>query len=129
MSDYSLSASGFEEKIGVGRATISHLLSGRNKPSLDFILKIIQVFPEVDLYWLIDGRKPLAPTPTNNPTPVKKYQTDISPIIATTDETKNIEEAISIAKSFSVNPTNTEQKILKRVVLLYTDGSFESYTT
>ena len=52
---YSLSASGFADKIEVQRSSLSHLLSGRNKPSLDFILKIIAVFPEVDLYWILNG--------------------------------------------------------------------------
>ena len=52
---YSLSASGFADKIGVQRSSLSHLLSGRNKPSLDFILKITEVFAEVDLYWILNG--------------------------------------------------------------------------
>ena len=38
---YSLTASSFADKIGVQRSSMSHLLSGRNKPSLDFILKIL----------------------------------------------------------------------------------------
>ncbi len=46
---YNLNASSFADKIGVQRSSLSHLLSGRNKPSLDFILKILEVFPEVDL--------------------------------------------------------------------------------
>ncbi|WP_291122976.1 helix-turn-helix domain-containing protein, partial [Flavobacterium sp. UBA6046] len=53
---YSLNASSFADKIGVQRSSLSHLLSGRNKPSLDFILKIIEVFPEVDLYWILNGK-------------------------------------------------------------------------
>ncbi len=53
---YSLNASSFADKIGVQRSSLSHLLSGRNKPSLDFILKIIEVFPDVDLYWILNGK-------------------------------------------------------------------------
>ena len=53
---FSLNASSFADKIGVQRSSMSHLLSGRNKPSLDFILKIIDIFPEVDLYWILIGR-------------------------------------------------------------------------
>jgi plasmid maintenance system antidote protein VapI len=49
---YGLNASAFADKIGVQRSSLSHLLSGRNKPSLDFILKILDVFPDVDLYWI-----------------------------------------------------------------------------
>jgi len=53
---YSLSASSFADKIGVQRSSISHILSGRNKPSLDFVMKILSSFPEVDLYWLLNGK-------------------------------------------------------------------------
>lgn len=53
---YNLNASSFADKIGAQRSSLSHLLSGRNKPSLDFILKILDVFPEVDLYWILNGK-------------------------------------------------------------------------
>ena len=53
---YNLSASAFADKIGVQRSSLSHLLSGRNKPSLDFIIKVIEVFPDVDLYWVLNGK-------------------------------------------------------------------------
>jgi transcriptional regulator with XRE-family HTH domain len=53
---FGLSAATFSDKIGVQRSGVSHLLSGRNKPSLDFVLKIISAFPEVDLYWLLTGK-------------------------------------------------------------------------
>jgi transcriptional regulator with XRE-family HTH domain len=53
---YGLSASAFADRIDVQRSSISHLLSGRNKPSLDFILKVIEIFPEVDLYWILNGK-------------------------------------------------------------------------
>ena len=53
---YNLNASSFADKIGVQRSSLSHLLSGRNKPSLDFILKILDVFPDIDLYWILNGK-------------------------------------------------------------------------
>jgi len=53
---YALNASGFADKIGVQRSSMSHLLSGRNKPSLDFVMKILEVFPDVDLYWILNGK-------------------------------------------------------------------------
>ena len=43
---YSISASVFADKVGVQRSGMSHLLSGRNKPSLDFVLKIVENFPD-----------------------------------------------------------------------------------
>ena len=52
---YGLSASAFAEVITVQRSSISHILSGRNKPSLDFITKVLNAFPEIDLLWLLSG--------------------------------------------------------------------------
>ena len=52
---YGETASSFAEKIGVQRSSISHILSGRNKPSLDFVLKILDTYPEVELYGVLKG--------------------------------------------------------------------------
>lgn len=53
---FGLSASAFADRIGVQRSSVSHLLSGRNKPSLDFVMKICDEFQEVDLYWFLQGK-------------------------------------------------------------------------
>ncbi|WP_379963712.1 helix-turn-helix transcriptional regulator [Epilithonimonas sp. UC225_85] len=45
----------FAEEIGVQRSSISHIISGRNKPSLDFITKIKSAFPKFEWDWLING--------------------------------------------------------------------------
>ena len=55
MNYYELSAAQFAEKLEVQRSSISHILSGRNKPSLDFVLKILKMFPGVELYWMLNG--------------------------------------------------------------------------
>jgi transcriptional regulator with XRE-family HTH domain len=46
----------FADRIGVQRSSVSHVLSGRNKPSLDFLEKLLNVFPDIDAAWLITGR-------------------------------------------------------------------------
>ena len=43
------------KNIGVNRATISHILSGRNKPSIDFLEKLLHVYPNINANWLITG--------------------------------------------------------------------------
>ena len=50
-----LKSSSFADKIGVNRATISHILSGRNKPSIDFLQKMIFSFPDLNLNWIVSG--------------------------------------------------------------------------
>lgn len=51
-----LSPSLLADKLNIQRSGISHLLSGRNKPSLDFITKILNVFPEINSDWLLFGK-------------------------------------------------------------------------
>ena len=53
---YEITASSFAERIQVQRSSISHILSGRNNPSLDLIYKIIDTFPEINPMWLIAGK-------------------------------------------------------------------------
>jgi transcriptional regulator with XRE-family HTH domain len=44
------------DEIGVQRSGISHILSGRNQPSYDFIVKILERFPDIDTEWLLLGK-------------------------------------------------------------------------
>ncbi|WP_438964501.1 helix-turn-helix domain-containing protein [Winogradskyella sp.] len=99
-------ASSFAEKIGVQRSSISHILSGRNKPSLDFVMKVLHTYPDVELYWLLNGKG-------NFP---KKNRKDITKIIS--DDTSN-------EKTAQVD-TNLDQGI-EKIVIFYTDGTFKSY--
>lgn len=116
---YDLNASSFAEKIEVGRASISHLLSGRNKPSLDFVLKVVQTFPEVELYWLLNGKGKFPkenttaqPTPASTLPPVENMN-------PSNDETQK--------KAEVENQSLIKGKKIKQIVLLYTDGTFETF--
>jgi len=50
-----LSPSKFADEIGVQRSSISHIMSGRNKPSLDFVIKVLDSFNDISAEWLIKG--------------------------------------------------------------------------
>ena len=50
-----LKSSNLADNIGVNRATISHILSGRNKPSIDFLQKLLSAYPNLNSNWLITG--------------------------------------------------------------------------
>ncbi len=56
MDNFQLSSSQFADKLEIQRSAISHLLSGRNKPSILILEKILKNFPEVDIEWLITGK-------------------------------------------------------------------------
>jgi transcriptional regulator with XRE-family HTH domain len=107
IKQYNLTATLFADKIGVQRSSISHILSGRNKPSIDFIIKLNDVFPDLDITWLITGK-------TNS------NQTDFSlEMSGTLFDSKSSENEI-------VNTTNKEKKIT-RIITFYSDNSFEEF--
>ncbi|MEK9852215.1 MAG: helix-turn-helix transcriptional regulator [Flavobacteriaceae bacterium] len=65
MEQQQLNAAAFAEKIGVQRSSVSHVLSKRNRPSLDFILKIEEQFEDVSFDWLLLGKsKPSLHSPS-----------------------------------------------------------------
>ena len=107
---YGETASSFAEKIGVQRSSISHILSGRNNPSLDFVLKVLSVFPEVELYWLLNGKGEFPSVPkseTIQQTPTRQISKAVLP--------KEIDASKSTDKS------------IERIVIFYTDGTFKSF--
>src|SRR5436189_6331985 len=78
---HSLSASSFADKIRVQRSSISHLLSGRNKPNLDFVMKITDVFPDVNLYWMLNGKGSFLKNGSDDDTPApSKIETEPTPV-------------------------------------------------
>ena len=107
MAHYELSAANFADKIGVQRSSISHLLKGRNKPSLDFLLKVKAAFPDTDINWLLFGQGNL-----NNNQSYKDAQT----------------LALPASPTKTIVASNTKNKKIDRVVIFYADGTFKSYT-
>ena len=100
MQHHQLTASLFADKVGVQRSSISHILSGRNKPSLDFILKVTNVFNDVTMEWLLNGKGSF---PKNE----RKESTTTTPTLLSND----LESA----------------KKIQRILVFYTDGTFDEY--
>ena len=139
---YSLNASTFADKIGVQRSSMSHLLSGRNKPSLDFVLKILDVFPDVDLYWILNGKGsfPKREEEIENYKIEKDLENEkvITPIssqenIMTHDLFSNIEiedekptESLNQPEIKTSNFTPAENDI-EKIVFFYKNGTFKVY--
>lgn len=115
---YGLSASAFADSIGVQRSSISHLLSGRNNPSLDFILKILHQYPDVELYWLLNGKGtfPLEESKQSD------SQSNIEPLLRSDISTQQTAPTVEPDTLFS-----SQNKSIARIVVFYKDGTFEEY--
>jgi len=130
---YALNASSFADKIGVQRSSMSHLLSGRNKPSLDFVMKITEVFPEVDLYWILNGTGSF---PKNNEEILETTKTP-APISSNENLTPgdlfseiNYEAGkteIKIASETKNQNLISEESEIEKIVIFYKNGTFKAY--
>ena len=56
MNHYKLNAGDFAKRLGVQKSSISHLVSGRNKPSFLFINKLATALPDVNITWFVTGK-------------------------------------------------------------------------
>ncbi|HAF31232.1 MAG TPA: transcriptional regulator [Bacteroidales bacterium] len=134
LSENNLTSTKFADSIGVQRSSISHVLSGRNKPSFDFIEKMLLAYPDLNAQWLITGKGNM----------LKNQLT----LFNTEDEIKfgdltSRESNIQNPPGKEVNKINSEQdkegfidqKItikeglngIERIVIFYTNGYFKEY--
>ena len=93
-----ISLNRFAQEIGVNRSTISHILTGRNKPSVDVLQKLLKRFPSLSSDWLILGNGPMHAKNENS-------QSSSSDYITQSDESKSVE----------------------KVVIFYNDNTFHEY--
>ena len=117
MVNNNLNSASFAEQIGVQRSSVSHVMSKRNKPSLDFILKIVNSFEEVTLDWLL-FKNSLKPSPSLKP------------------DSKFIKSKIDSDLKKSSNVLNNKQSPVEiktnsdvvQIIQIYKDGSFLTFS-
>lgn len=137
LEEKGLTATKFAALIKVNASAMSHILNGRSKPGFDVLDKIAQAFPDVNLNWLISGKGELFNTsPAKEKQaeiPVQKSLFEVAEIDKqenTTDYTQPAAKPISSPETemaAAIMQTPATKKI-KRIVLFFSDGSFEDYS-
>lgn len=112
MKMHNLTSSAFADKVGVQRSSVSHILTGRNNPSLDFIEKTLANFPRVNADWLIMGK--VTPPVSNETLAASNIK----------EEMRDSEDQASYKKEVSHSEPHKNRSI-ERIVIFYTDGTFE----
>ncbi len=134
MEENSLSASQFADKIGVPRSGLSHVLKGRNNPSLDYVLKIIDSFPDVDSNWLLTGK--IVEKKDNSDNLKEDMEKENSKFLLENDNIlkskENNTEIMQDIKEEDIPYYGSNQrkgipKELDKIVFFYKDGSFMEY--
>ena len=110
ISDSGLSNSSFADKIGVPRSSISHILSGRNNPSLDLIIKILRNFDDINADFLLKGEVlPLID---------KDSKRDLD------NKNMTLFPELDIKEDTKERP-KIDEEVLKSVILVYQNDKFE----
>jgi transcriptional regulator with XRE-family HTH domain len=125
----------FAEEIGVQPSGVSHILSGRNNPSLDFVMKMLNRYPALSTEWLMFGREPMYKR-TQNPTLFDELEQE-EPALGPATGPKVLESHVAddITERFAAQsqvPPHSDSSIsgakLERIVLFYDDRSFRVYS-
>jgi transcriptional regulator with XRE-family HTH domain len=147
--DKNLTPSYFADEIGVQRSSISHILSGRNRPSFDIIQKIIRRFPELGYEWIMEednqSNSPMASSGSTyqNRGPVRssndRFTNSSTPSYTTPMPVRSIRHEIPPAGPMTTpapvplespvfEQSSAIEKKVERILIFYTDGSFREYT-
>lgn len=138
MQENNMSASKFADTIGVPRSGLSHVLKGRNKPSIDYVLKILDAFPQIDSGWLLMGKGDYPNikkdaenfTQTNDIhssiTNVNKKMASLSSDLLKEVLPKEINEPENNINTKSSDIRMKNQQ-LEKIVFFFSDGSFKEY--
>lgn len=98
MEENQLTASAFADKLGVQRSAISHILSGRNKPGIEMLIKMIEQFPDMDIQWLLTGKNAHhSPAPSNQNLSIQSDQKEM------------------------------KSRKVEKVIVFYSDNTFEAF--
>lgn len=124
LSAENISQSQFADKLGVARASVSHILAGRNKPGFDFIESMSRTYPSLNLDWLIMGKGKMykeANFPTTLFEPVQQAQPS---------ETEEPQQLIPFEeeeeeKEAPVSPVRPAGRFIEKIIAFYSDGTFQ----
>lgn len=129
LSAENISQSSFAESIGVARASVSHILSGRNKPGFDFIENMARVYPTLNMEWLITGKGRMYKHNDDLLFPDFTQQVAENPELTVrpsiTEATDEPEEGNTPA-GIVLNSTDN-QKDIARITVFFSDGTFREF--
>lgn len=125
----SISQSQFAERIGVAKASVSHILAGRNKPGFDFIEGIARHFPNLNIEWLITGKGRMykgSPVSAPPEAPEVSQEAEIPPREVKASRILDSREPTLFADSpepADIQP-QTAARTISKICVFYTDGTF-----
>ena len=130
--DKNISPSHFADEVGIQRSSISHILAGRNKPSLDIVQKIIRRFPDLGINWILEDEDLPESVSEIKPFKADQYVTNElqkSPVSNASELRRNtISQQHAAQENVRTNTAEkVEEKKVDRILIFYTDGTFQEF--
>ncbi len=132
-----LTSAKFADEIGVQRSSISHVLSGRNKPGLEFIQKILKKYPEISSDWILFGKGKMMNDRENEAEVTRgRVENDLSKLseeeqkakVSGIEKIKNLDSTTStVPNKQKISSKTTDKKEIEKIIVFYTDDSFKQY--
>lgn len=114
--DKNITPSLFADEIGIQRSSMSHILAGRNKPSLDMVQKIVKRFPDLGINWILDDEALPAIAPAAAIEPVLESRKKAVPAPQPVQPIVVKEKPIALP-----------EKKVEKVLIFYSDGTFQEF--
>jgi transcriptional regulator with XRE-family HTH domain len=129
LTHFGYTATKFADEIGVQRSGISHILSGRNQPSYDFMVKTLSKFPDINAEWLILGKGAMLKI---NAEQNSKAGSTVTPdnsvkVTGQNDLFHSLQEQKTDNSTLEPKKEVTYVTSLIKILLLNNDGTFEVY--
>ncbi len=139
MEHFNLSPSAFAAKLDINRSSMSHIVSGRNKPGLEIIQKLLSAFPVINTSWLLIGSGEMLESNVriveraslfNEVTDTEQKPEKANPETKSKKELDLLDTITNVytelEKKNNLGESNI-QKSVKRITLYYDNGSFEDF--
>lgn len=125
-----LNSSRFADIIDIQRSRMSHVMSGRNNPSIDVIAKIVEKFPDISMSWLVTGMGDMLVLPNELSCSSSNIKEEDEPVYnssKTSDNKTSVDNSSSFNKSLSSFIPSANTKQIDRIIVFYKDDSFKEY--
>lgn len=152
LSAENLTQAQFADSINVAKASISHILAGRNKPGYEFIVNMMKAYPDLNIEWMLTGKGKMyrsanqgsvaraqdSPSGNDEDAPIELglFSDSIPPISSSQEQDKsgqedtqlqNIEISPETDTSGNIRQQTIRQRKAVKIIIFYDDGTFQEF--
>ncbi len=133
MEHEGLSSSKFADAIGIQRSAMSHIMSGRNNPSLDVLIRILERFTYIDSDWLLLGKGSMLRDQADQESSLfpntPENRTDLQ-VTSENPRESVVETSVNTPKQTVIEHVICQEKppkLVSKIMVFYSDNTFDTF--